>query len=425
MVNTKHDTANYDCAGYQREIYDGNALYDAFIRAKKGSDWKPQVQKFEMLYLLHLGKMQRDLRLGLYEFLPGTGFLLYERGHKRWITGEQLPDRIVKHVLCDEVITPSIKRFLIHDNGASVQGKGIDFTRKRLVTHLRRFYMKNGSNKGYILLIDFSKYYDNIRHDKLKELFARYVDDPVALRLIDQILRREEVDVSYMDEEEYTRCLDTLFNSLEYHKVDRSLLTGEKFMAKHLNIGDQLSQSAGILYPMDIDNYVKIVRGVKFYGRYMDDSYVIHQSKEYLEELLTDIIRIAKDLGITVNTRKTRICKLSELWRFLQIQYSLTDTGRIIHKIHPKRLTAMRRKMKKLAGRLPEEDFANWYNAWFHNHYRNMSKLQRGNMNALYQKLKEEHYHGGKNLEDDPGGRDGADRLPAERQQLCQSGESG
>lgn len=33
-------------------------------------------------------------------------------------------------------------------------------------------------------------------------------------------------------------------------------------------------------------------------------------------------------------------------------------------------------------------------------------------------------YHAGKGMEDDPGGRDGADRLPAERKQLCQSGES-
>ena len=60
----------------------------------------------------------------------------------------------------------------------------------------------------------------------------------------------------------------------------------------------------------------------------MDDSYVIHESKEFLEGLLQEIIRIAQSIGITVNTRKTRICKLSSMWRFLQIQYSLTETGK-------------------------------------------------------------------------------------------------
>ena len=125
----------------------------------------------------------------------------------------------------------------------------------------------------------------------------------------------------------------------------------------------------------------------------MDDSYVIHESKEFLEELLKDIIRIAGELGITVNTRKTRICKLSELWRFLQVQYSLTDTGRVIQKINPKRLTCMRRKMKKLVHILTEKEFDDWFNSWMCNHYRIMSKQQRENMNTLFAQLKKEVYH--------------------------------
>lgn len=98
---------------------------------------------------------------------------------------------------------------------------------------------------------------------------------------------------------------------------------------------------------------------------------------------------IANELGITVNTRKTRICKLSEHWRFLQVQYSLTDTGRVIQKINPKRLTAMRRKMKKLAPKLTEKEFTDFYKSWFKNHYKIMSKKQRSNMDTLFNQLKE------------------------------------
>lgn len=188
--------------------------------------------------------------------------------------------------------------------------------------------------------------------------------------------------------------MDDVFNSLEHEKVDKSLLTGKKFLRKHLNIGDQVAQDAGIAYPIPIDNYIKIVKGVKFYGRYMDDSYVIHKDKEFLKGLLIEIVEIAHDLGITVNLRKTRICKLSEMWRFLQIQYSLTDTGRVIHKIHPKRLTGMRRKAKKLVLILSEKDFDDWFRSWFNGHCHYMSKLQRSNMLDLCKKLKEEHYYG-------------------------------
>lgn len=375
MVNTKHDTLSYESKGCQREIYDGNALYDAYLRAKRGSDWKPQVQKYEMTYLLDLSKMQRELKERTYEFLPSTEFIINERGKTRYITGEQIRDRIAKHSLCDEVLTPSITNHLIYDNGASLEGKGIDFTRHRLETHLHKYYRKHQSNDGYILLIDFSKYYDNIRHDKLMELFERYVENDTALWFLEKIIDRAKVDVSYMTDEEYEVCMDKVFNSLEYSEIDKSLLTGEKFMRKHLNIGDQVAQDAGIAYPIPLDNYIKIVKGVKFYGRYMDDSYVIHESKEFLKELLEEIVEIAHGLGITVNVRKTRICKLSEMWRFLQIQYSLTDTGRVVHKIHPKRLTGMRRKAKKLVNVLTEKEFEDWFWAWFKGHCHYMSKL--------------------------------------------------
>lgn len=74
--------------------------------------------------------------------------------------------------------------------------------------------------------------------------------------------------------------------------------------------------------------------------------------------------------------------------------YSLTDTGRVIHKIHPKRLTGMRRKAKKLALILSEKDFDDWFRSWFNGHCHYMSKLQRSNMLDLCKKLKEEHYYG-------------------------------
>lgn len=324
MVNTKHDTHSYESTsngerGYQREIFDGNVLYESFIRAKQGSDWKPQVQKFEMNYLFELSDLQTELVSGDYKFLPNTEFTIHERGKVRRITGEQIRDRVSKHALCDEILTPAVQKYLIYDNSASQVGKGIDFARKRLLTHLRKYYSQHKSNDGYILLIDFSKYYDNIRHDRLMEQFEKYIHDPNALNFLRKVVDRSKVDVSYMTDEEYAGCMDTLFNSLEYERVDKTLRTGERYMYKHLNIGDQVAQVAGIIYPIPIDNYVKIVRGVKFYGRYMDDSYAIHESKEFLEDLLQGIIAIANELGITVNTRKTRICKLSSMWRFLQV----------------------------------------------------------------------------------------------------------
>ena len=122
----------------------------------------------------------------------------------------------------------------------------------------------------------------------------------------------------------------------------------------------------------------------------MDDSYVIHKEKEVLQKLLKEIVEVAKSIGITVNLKKTRICKLSDYWRFMQVQYSLTETGRIVKKINPKRLTAMRRRMKKLIYKLDPKEFDDWYKSWFKSQYKLMSKAQRRSMDELFYRLKEE-----------------------------------
>jgi hypothetical protein len=77
-----------------------------------------------------------------------------------------LSERIVQKCLCDNVLTPILTHPLIYDNGASVKGKGVHFAIRRLIVHLSKFYRQNGfSNAGYALLIDFTKFFDNIRHD--------------------------------------------------------------------------------------------------------------------------------------------------------------------------------------------------------------------------------------------------------------------
>lgn len=206
------------------------------------------------------------------------------------------------------------------------------------------------------------------------------------------MLESERVDVSYMTEEEYGSCMEDVFDSLKYFDIQSEKLTGKKYMEKHMNIGNQVAQSVGISYRIPFDNFFKIVKGFDSYAAYMDDSYAIHESKEFLEEALGELIDVAKSIGITVNLKKTRICKLSDMWRFLQIQYSLTDTGRVIHKINPKRLTVMRRKMKKLSGCLTEKEFSNLYHSWFNSYSRYMSKKQRENMDILYEDIKTKHY---------------------------------
>ena len=113
---------------------------------------------------------------------PFVEFELNERGKKRHIKSLHISDRVLQRALCDYILEPSIRKYLIYDNGASIKGKGIDFTKRRLVTHLHKYYSKHGS-EGYILLCDFKKYFDSIPHDKLILMFGKYIHDEKSISI--------------------------------------------------------------------------------------------------------------------------------------------------------------------------------------------------------------------------------------------------
>lgn len=393
MENLLYDVSYYDSRDYKRKMYNGDSLYQAFIKSRRGSAFKASVKGFRKHRLTNLARLRRQLINRTFRFHPLNLFMINERGKPRGIAGEVIEDRIVEHLICDDILNPIMFKYLIYDNGASQPKKGIDFSRRRLETHLHKYYQKHGSNEGYILLLDFSKYYDNILHDKLRQMYedklylSPYYDE--VMYLLDMILERSEIDVSFLSDEEIEELYFGVFNYLDYfleHGNDD--LPGEKFLKKHLCLGNQTGQTSGISYRIPIDNYIKIVCGEKYYGVYNDDAYIISESKEHLEKLLVDLNVLTQQYGIHLNLKKTKIEKLSNKWRYLQIQYQLTDSGKVNHKINPKRLHSMKRKLKKLSVIFKtQKEFSDYYRSWFNSYKRYLSRIQRKNLDELYSEL--------------------------------------
>jgi hypothetical protein len=195
-----------------------------------------------------------------------------------------------------------------------------------------------------------------------------------------------------MTEDEYSRCLYDIFDKLKYRELSKDILTGDKFMEKSVNIGDQLSQIIGIYYPHRIDNYVKYVRSQKYYGRYMDDWYIMSPSKEELIDIYNGIKEIAKELGIHINDKKTRVVKISGSYTYLQIKYTLLSSGKIVKRLNRNRVTKMRQKLKKLSVKVvnqetPYEYVENMFKSWMGSFYKLLSKDQRKGLIDLYENL--------------------------------------
>lgn len=335
-------------------LLDLNNLYNAFMNSKKGVDWKRSVQNYESNLFLNLYDLQKNLKNRTYRQKAFYEFDIYERGKKRHIKSIHISDRVLQRVLCDYVLNPTLYRYLIYDNGASISGKGTEFSRKRLKVHLQKYYRKYG-NKGYVLKIDFSKYFDNIPHDILCNKLAEIIKDENILKLLNYLINLFEGD-------------------------------------KGVGIGSQISQTIGVFYPTELDNFCKIVKGCKYYGRYMDDTYIIHPDKQFLKTLFEEYKKIAEHLGIIINTKKTQISKLENGFIFLQMKYLLSDSGKIVVIPVHKSIVRERRKLKKFnnllaRGRITKTQIEEQYRSWRGNIKRYNSYKSIKATDLLYNKL--------------------------------------
>ena len=340
-----------------RLVADVDNLYASFGRCKVGVSWKESIQRYEANALRNVLETRRKLFAGESIQSGFVEFTLRERGKIRHIKSVHISERVVQKCLCDEVLVPILTNSLIYDNGASVKNKGTHFAIRRFISHMTKFYRHNNhSNEGYVLMIDFSKYFDNIDHETLFELLNEKINDSYVKQL--------------------TKDLITVF--------------GE---GKSLGLGSQVSQVCAIFYPDILDHFIKEKLRIKYYGRYMDDLYLIHHDKNYLIYCLEKIKEVCDKLKITINQRKTIISKLSHGAEFLKGKYSLLPSGKILRRPVKTSTTRMRRKLIKFKTLLVQKkigynDIRTSYQSWRGNYKRRFDAYHRVHyMDRLYNKL--------------------------------------
>jgi hypothetical protein len=338
-------------------VCDVNNLYKAFHKSKLGVSWKESTQRYRLNLFSNLLKVSRQLVNGENITRGFVDFDINERGRIRHIRSVHISERVVQKYLCDQSLVPILSRSLIYDNGASIKNKGIHFSIHRFIHHLSHFYRHNGfSNSGYCLSIDFSKYFDIILHSKLIDLVEVVIHDKQLINLFKQFIYSFGGD-------------------------------------KSLGLGSQVCQIAAIFYLNKMDHFVKEVLRIKYYGRYMDDIYLIHHDKQYLEYCRKEVQKIHESLGIMANDKKTKITKLEDGIKFLKGVYFLTEKGGIIRRATPDSGKRMRRKLVKFkalleAGKMSYADIKTAYQAWRGNYKKRFDAYHTvRRMDSFYNRL--------------------------------------
>ena len=135
-----------------------------------------------------------------------------------------------------------------------------------------------------------------------------------------------------------------------------------------LPLGNQVSQVYALLYLSGLDHFISGELGVKYYGRYMDDFYLIVENKGYAKWCLSAIHEFVGSLDLELNG-KTQIIPFKNGIKFCGFHTYVTSDGKVIRKLKNENKRAAKKKFKKMVmlvnnGKLSKEKFYESYNAW-------------------------------------------------------------
>lgn len=270
----------------------------------KGVGYKKSTQNFKLHEFTIISNVCRDIKNNNYKVGDTYSFIINERGKIRKIAAPHIKDRVVHKILSNEIIEPIYSPHLIYDNGASIKNKGFKFSMDRLKKKLYSWYLKNGIN-GYIVLIDFSKFFKNCSHEIIHNIHKKYIINKNVIKVIEDYL----------------------------------------FIGEGIALGVEIAQREAVIIPNIVDHFIQNKTNII---RYMDDSIFFVESYNETENLFNKYIEICESLQIKINIKKSFIVSIKSCFKYCKWKYKILNNGKIICKPCIKTIKRQRLKLKKM-----------------------------------------------------------------------------
>jgi hypothetical protein len=232
---------------YER-IYSMENLKLAHKNAKKGKGWYEEVKLVDADEEYYLTLLQDLLINKTYRTSEYVTFTKTDGKKPRDIHKlPYFPDRICQWAIL-QVIEPFLIKQFTADTYSAIPERGIH----QAFYKLKHAVQNDVQECQYCLKFDIKKYYPSIDHIILKSQFRRLFKDDNLLWVLDEIIDSTD---------------------------------GEK----GIPIGNYISQYAGNFYLSGFDHWMKEVKRIKYYFRYMDDIVIFAKTKAELHTLRREI----------------------------------------------------------------------------------------------------------------------------------------
>lgn len=227
-------------------------------KRKKSSYYRSHQEELKPILLKYAANFKPD-RHTPHEIYDGI------RRKKRTILVPSLREQVIHHMIVN-IIKPIIMKPMYRHAYGSLPGRGATKGKQKhsygCKEAIEQFIHKYPEDCQYCLKLDIKKFFDNIPHKELKQMFARIIKDKRFLEIIYKVIDSNNKDIG-------------------------------------LPIGFYTSQWFANFYLIGLDHYIKEQLHARSYYRYMDDMVIFDKNKKILhlmhlkiQQYLNNILRL-------------------------------------------------------------------------------------------------------------------------------------
>ena len=325
-VTARHVTGDLFSAHAGDALREG--LFEAYYECRRNKRNKADALAFEVDFERHVLDLHHELLTFSYRPEPYRAFLV-ERPVLREVFAASFRDRVVHHWVMG-LLNPHIEQMLSPRCFACRKGLGVHAGHRAIQEDLA------AHPNGWVLKLDIRGFFMNIDRALLH---SRLLKD---LRSWD--LRGMELWVQHVLHG--LLAVDPIHGATKQAHRRWGELPSDKSLFKTsagcgLPIGNLTSQILANYFLNPLDRWIQEECGMSQYGRYVDDFFLIHESKEELLNLIPRVRGFLRsELGLTLHPRKVHLQPVNHGVQFLGA-FHHHDHAKLSHRLKGNMWTCM------------------------------------------------------------------------------------
>lgn len=288
-------------------------LYKAYLDCRKRKRSTYNAIEFEMDENYNLFKLYEALNGLIYKIGRSIAFCV-DKPVKREVFAADFRDRIVHHLVINRLENMFEEEF-INDSYSCRKGKGTDYGIKRCAEFIRDA-TEDYTKEAHIIKCDLKSFFMTIDKQRLYDKLIKHIEEHYEPMDNNDIpFLKWVLGLIIFNEPQYNCIRKQHISHWNDLPKEKSLFSCEK--GKGIPIGNLTSQIFANFYLSEFDHYVTEELKVPYYGRYVDDFFLIVDDISKATSLIEKCREKLASMGVTLHPKKLYIQEAKKGVKFI------------------------------------------------------------------------------------------------------------